>query len=69
MKLVSGRWEHIPCDDDYSTSYRLKVPGGWVIRSRASYGTDSASVHHVFVKDPKHTWELEDGQTAVPESN
>lgn len=62
-KLISGRWEHIPCDDDYADSYRLKVPGGWIVRSvvRGSGG----GVHQILIKDSKHTWVLEDDQTTI----
>jgi len=49
-------WERLD-----KTTARLKVPGGWVLRSVAWY-TDSVSLHHVFVADPEHEWKLEGGQ-------
>jgi len=38
---------------------RLRVPGGWIVRSLKVYG-DGCSVHQVFIEDKNHTWELEE---------
>jgi len=43
------KWESISSDSD-----RLKVPGGWVLRS---YVMDS--IHQVFISDPGHEWVIE----------
>lgn len=65
MEFIGERPEHVACDDDYACTYRIKVPGGWVIRSRSSYGSSSASIHQIFVKDPKHTWVIKDEQAGT----
>lgn len=46
------KWERIDRHTD-----RLKVPGGWIVRSRIIY--EGCSVHHIFIEDQKHTWKLE----------
>ena len=50
-------WQEIEEDSD-SVSARLKVPGGWVVRTivLASRG---AGVTQIFVSDPDYKWELE----------
>lgn len=57
-------WERIQVMDDVqnfqdsrSFSHRLKVPGGWLVRTVALAG--GAHVSHMFVPDKKHTWKLE----------
>ncbi len=35
---------------------RLKVPGGWIVRSFLA-----SALHQVFVSDPDYTWELPKG--------
>lgn len=60
-------WEQIPDLDQehkvlnhgYVYSARLKVPGGWLVRS-TSYGYHGAGVAMHFVDDPSHGWKLED---------
>jgi hypothetical protein len=49
-------WE---CIDEYTE--RLKIPGGWVLRSR-SIGYDSRTIHQVIINDPGHTWQLEESE-------
>lgn len=52
-------WEIIP--DQYSHSWRMSVPNGWIVRSIHSMGYDGGcAVHHIFVEDPDHEWVLED---------
>lgn len=34
---------------------RLKVPGGWIVRSYLS-GYQAKAVHQVYVPDPGHLW-------------
>jgi len=48
--IYSKKWEEI----DDSTD-RLKVPGGWIVRSYAT-GIDAKTIHQVFVEDSGHTW-------------
>lgn len=38
-------------------SERLKVPGGWIVRSWISY--NGSSVHQIFIADVNHAWELQ----------
>ena len=61
-------WETVPEPNDgqYNAgntlgcvSHRLKVPGGWVVRT-ITYGYNiGATTHQVFVADPEHKWQLE----------
>ena len=42
-------------------SDRIKVPGGWLVRTFVHSSwmeAVSCSVHTVFIADPQHTWEL-----------
>ena len=36
-------------------SDRLKVPGGWIVRTIVGY--DSDAVDQIFVSDPNHAWQ------------
>ena len=45
-------WERI---DDRSE--RLKVPGGWIVRSDS--GSYEGGVHQIFIEDINHEWRLE----------
>ena len=58
-------WEKIDGD-----TKRLKVPGGWVVRSRfdreiltGHFASMSVSVSQVYVPDSKHEWKLPDEKT------
>ncbi len=58
-------WEKLPESeemldqgDDKILSYRMKVPGGWLVRSIATRYKGGTSVHHVFVADVEHQWQL-----------
>jgi len=42
-----------------SESHRLKVPGGWIVRTMVSRYHAGADVAHTFVADPQHEWVLE----------
>lgn len=42
-------WEKID-----SSSDRLKVYGGWIVRSKTATG----GIHQVFITDLSHSWEL-----------
>ncbi len=57
-------WEEIPSVDagNKDTSifnHRLKVPGGWIVRTIVSRPQSSASVDQMFVTDTDHEWVLE----------
>ena len=55
-------WTIIETDTNANIrSDRLKVPGGWIVRScfsYASYAGGGCAIHQVFVPDPTHEWEL-----------
>jgi len=40
------------------SSDRLKVPGGWIVRSLMSLGVNAISIHQIFVPDPEYKWKL-----------
>lgn len=56
-------WEKI---DD--SSDRLRVPGGWIVRSHLEQSWDGgASVHQLMVFDTHHRWRLDDeDSTKIP---
>ncbi len=47
-------WEKI---DASGRSYRLKVYGGWIVRSVEIYS--GCSIHNIFIADSAHQWQLE----------
>jgi len=63
-KLIREDMESPPGNlpgSNITISHRLKVPGGWVLRTTvtAISSGGGVSVHHVFVKDPHHEWQIE----------
>jgi hypothetical protein len=50
------KWEWVQNEGlksrDYDTTYRTKVPGGWLIRTEACEG-----VGLTFYPDPNHKWD------------
>jgi len=53
------KWEAIP--DMFCKSQRLKVPGGWVVRSM-NCGVNPTIIIQTFVEDRYHTWGKGDNQ-------
>jgi hypothetical protein len=49
-------WESLP--DRKMDSERLKVPGGWIVRSFWSGFGGAGGIHQVFIADPNHEWRL-----------
>jgi hypothetical protein len=49
--VAARAWEQISTSEEACLTERLKVPGGWIVRSRFS-----TSVHQVFIADSEHTW-------------
>lgn len=43
-------WEEIDSDTN-----RLKVPGGWIVRSYM-HSVSGHTVHQIFIEDPEHLW-------------
>lgn len=54
MKVI---WETV-AREDFNVTHRMKVPGGWVVRSYIKNQEDYP-VALVFVPDVKHEWMLE----------
>lgn len=59
-------WEKIPSNTTKVDSDRLRVPGGWIVRSYsfAEGGSLGSGACHVFISktfvtDPSHEWKLE----------
>lgn len=62
--ITNGKWELL--DSGPSTAgprtERLKVPGGWIVRSTIPHGYNAGSaVHQIFIEDEAHEWVI-DGQ-------
>lgn len=56
-------WEKIENDSSDSTersnSARLKVPGGWIVRTTYHGYNTGAAIAQTFVADCNHTWKLD----------
>lgn len=50
-------WERID-----TTTERMPVPGGWIVRSIVTNSLNAIAVHQVFVADPQHLWEIHNGE-------
>lgn len=60
LEKPDTNWEDIPEKERYRVhirSERLRVPGGWVVRSVAG-SMERTNVQQTFVADAAHTWEL-----------
>jgi len=58
---TNGKWEEITTQKELSTcTDRLKVPGGWIVRTRISTIWQGCSIHSSmeFIKDPGHEWKI-----------
>lgn len=55
--MYNKKWEKISLQSD-----RLKVPGGWIVRSYLDVGVTAraCSIHQVFISDPEHLWKFEE---------
>ncbi|HQK99447.1 MAG TPA: hypothetical protein PK090_01675 [Smithellaceae bacterium] len=54
-------WERLKDIDPHVQTSRLKVPGGWLVRSVVKYDTaegTGCAVDQTFVSDPNHDWDL-----------
>jgi hypothetical protein len=53
-------WESIDLINDRIASDRLKVTGGWLVRSVYLRGSQdgSCAIDQVFIADPGHEWEI-----------
>ncbi len=55
-------WERLKDIEPGAQSSRLKVPGGWIVRTVLRYDTGEGAgcaVEQTFVADAGHDWELE----------
>lgn len=61
-------WEEIPEPNNghyqvgntlVCTSHRMKVPGGWILRTITCGYNIGAAAHQVFITDPQHEWQLD----------
>lgn len=48
-----GKWYKL--DDN---TYRMRVPGGWIVRSHVTLIQGGASIAMIFVADPDNEWVL-----------
>ena len=53
MTTYTKKWESLG-----SHSERLKVPGGWIVRSYLQ--NNGPAIHQIFVEDPGHSWRFDD---------
>lgn len=60
-------WEEVPEPNygEYKSgnhlkciSHRMKVPGGWILRTITFGYNVGAAAHQVFIVDPEYKWEL-----------
>ncbi|MBU4536610.1 hypothetical protein KJ603_01055 [Patescibacteria group bacterium] len=52
-------WEKISVDYMIGlVSDRLKIPQGWIVRSRINH--KSSAIHQIIVNDPYHEWIIDD---------
>jgi len=62
MADIDG-WELITeWKNDYNITtyeYRLRTPGGWLVKMVGYHGSEAPSVALVYVPDPNHIWKLE----------
>ncbi len=54
MDKFPRKWEDVS-----KYTKRLKVPGGWIVASKAIMVNENISIATVYVPDPMHEWELE----------
>ena len=59
-------WEKLPeleekAGGDYSvtSSQRMRVLGGWIVRSVVTQVEGGAGVHHIFIADSDHIWKID----------
>lgn len=59
VKIISStraKWEKL---ENYSNSSRLKVPGGWIVRTFENRGVNTGGyAHQIFIKDENHIWKI-----------
>lgn len=58
-------WEYIEREEDYWSTCRAKIHGGWIIKHNMyseviDDGSYSVSNSMVFVPDPHHCWSIDD---------
>ncbi len=56
--MKSNKWETVESEYSHSTTSRMKVPGGWLIRVSEYVISVGVSVSVTFFPDPKHKWKV-----------
>ena len=54
--MAKLNWEKLDQDPDYFSTYRAKVPGGWLVMVVYSGGA-GAGTGVTFYPDPNHKWD------------
>lgn len=54
---IKFKWE-ILVSENYRSTCRAKVMGGWLVRHIELSGDEGESLSMVFVADPEHKWEI-----------
>ena len=54
--LMESIWENVEVGSD-SITYRMEVPGGWIVRHTDCHDWVSSSM--VFLPDPQHEWVID----------
>lgn len=61
-KIECEKWELINENGPYRTTYRMRVFGGWIVKSESLYYSEGfsagASESMCFVPDPNGDWKL-----------
>lgn len=60
-------WESLDRDKGIFDSYRMAVPGGWLVVSTITYNCTykegaGAGISQIFISDPEHSWVLAHNQ-------
>lgn len=60
MSNANREWEILGDCNYNNQSFRLWVPGGWLVKSiiKANSGAGGVSITQNFVVDPNHVWKI-----------
>ena len=55
-------WESINESGHMGGSERMRIPGGWIVRSylaiNGTAGKAAVSIHQIFISDENHSWRI-----------
>jgi hypothetical protein len=57
-------WQTLKNEGDVMITQRMKVPGGWLVRTMVSEGDNSVSL--AFIPDATWSWGIEDRNWEIP---